>query len=1169
MSILISPPKRFVGLHGHSGFSVFDGLGYPSDHIDFVLENGMDAWALTDHGNGSGLAHAQKHAAKIKKSGRKYRQIYGCEFYFVPSLSQWREDYEQSKIDRALAKAKAIKEVDAGHVIENEDETKTFEIGKDEWKRRYHLVITAQNREGLGNLFTLIKRAYIDGFYRYPRIDFELLKEHSKGLNVSTACLGGVYSNRIMRGNALNRSDAEIQSELMNLTDRFVDAVGEENFYLELQFNKLKQQHLVNHHLLRHSDESGIKLISTADSHYYSPDKWEARELYKKLGWMGKDPSGLPEFDELKCELYPKNAQQMWNEFVIHYEDYHDTYNGYEEAVKASIERTHDIAWEKCEDCWIDTSVKLPDFNKPDETAFQQLAKKVKKAIVREGMHTKPEYVERVKTELEDIKFLGFENYFLVMYEVFHKAADHTLFGPGRGSGAGSLVNYLLGITQVDPLKYGLLWERFLGRHRSSWPDIDSDAGDRDALIDAARELYGDESVIPVSNFNTLKLKSLVKDISKFYGIDFAEVNRMTGPLQDEVMSQARDENTEKSVFVLKHSDCMKYSSKYADFMMKYPKVKDHIEALFMQNRSIGRHAGGVIIGPAEDLARSMPIIGVRGELQTPWTEGMNFRNLEDNGFIKFDFLGLTLLKDVENCIRRILTRKNGKEPTFLEIRDWFDENINCRYVEQDDMKVWEYVYHQRRKTGVFQFTAEGSRRFCEDSKPTTIEELGAITAIYRPGPLRANVHKKYVKDKANAKDVVYAHPIIEDILGPTFGHVTFQEQFMLLAQKLGGFTPAESDKLRKTLVKKSLDTMGRKGDEREAARQKFIKGAKEINDVPESVSDELWKRIEFFSVYGFNKSHAVAYALGSYYAAWLHTHHETDWLGTILESENNSPSGLSKAIAEIKAMGYEVSTPDINESGLVWAWSAQRSAFIPPLTSIKGLGKNAVKEIMENRPYTSVDKMLFNDNGKWHHSKLNKTGFAALCKVEALDCLEEMWNGLIDNHRQLHEIIINNYDKLKKSKYGMTLRQAKKIDAPEILPILIDEVKDLEDWSRIEKLQMYQDMCSATRDDLAFPEEMMQKIKSSGVKSVLEMSPGEKGFAWFCVVEMIRKVSKNKKVFYRVKITDDKSNTGWIRLWGTAPTSMQPFTIWLTQTTNDPNWGASTSVAKVKPLVK
>ena len=709
----------------------------------------------------------------------------------------------------------------------------------------------------------------------------------------------------------------------------------------------------------------------------------------------------------------------------------------------------------------------------------------------------------------------------------------------------------------------------FVLTHNTSWPDIDSDAGDRDALINAARELYGFESVIPVSNFNTLKLKSLVKDIAKFYQIDFAEVNKMTGPLQDEVMAQARDENTEKSVFVLKHEDCMQYSKGYRTFMEKYPKVKDHIEALFMQNRSIGRHAGGVIIGPADALASSMPIIGVRGELQTPWTEGMNFRNLEDNGFIKFDFLGLTLLKDVENCISRILTRETGKVPSFLEIRDWFDKYLNCRFVEQDDPKVWAHVYHQRRKVGVFQFTAEGARRFCEDAKPTSIIELAALTAIYRPGPLKANVHKKYVNDKQRADQIEYAHPIIKEVLGPTFGHVTFQEQFMILAQKLAGFSPGESDKLRKTLVKKSLDTIGKKGDEREEARLKFVKGSWEINGVPESVSQELWERIEFFSVYGFNLSHAVAYAIGSYYSAWLHTYYETDWLATVLQSENGNPKNLAKAISEIKAMGYSVSTPDVNESGLEWVWSKNKKSFIPPLTSIKGLGKNAVKEILQNRPYTSLSQMLHDENGKWYHSKLNKTGFAALCMTESLDALEEMWKGEIQNHRQLHDIIIENYNTLKKSKFGMTLKQAEKQDADPILPQLIIQTSGTEDWTRIEKLQLYQDMCSATRDDLAFPEELMTKIRSANVKSVLQMDPGEKGIAWFCVVETIKKTTKNKKVFYRVKITDEESNSGWLRVWGEVPSSMEPYTIWLANASNDPNWGASTNSAKIRPLVK
>ena len=1178
MSKIIRPPSRFVGLHAHSGFSVFDGLGYPSDHIDFVLENEMDAWALTDHGNGSGLAHARKHAEKIQNSGRKYRQLYGCEFYFVPSLNQWSMDYQAHKdavvAARSEKKANEVTDIDAdqdivstGHTIEDEDETKTIDIGKDEWKRRYHLVVVAKNQTGLGNLFTLIKKSYKHGFYRFPRIDFEMLKEHGEGLVVSTACLGGIMSNRVLRGEATGKSFDEIQSVLQNLSNRFVDCVGIDNFFLELQFNKLDAQHAVNNHLLSLADSTGLPLIATADSHYYGRDKWEARELYKKLGWMGKSSSPLPEFDELKCELYPKNALQMWDEYLLHHNK-HDFYEGTQERVRDAIERTHDIAWEMCDDFWIDQSVKLPNFNTKENTAFQQLLDLVKEGLVREGLNENEEYVQRTKTELADIKYLGFENYFLTMYQVFQKAKDRTLFGPARGSGAGSLVNYLLGITQIDPLPYNLLWDRFLGRHRTSWPDIDSDAGDRDVLIDAARELYGDDAVIPVSNFNTLKLKSLIKDISKFYNVPFDEVNAVTGPLQDSVMPMVRDENTEKSVFVLKHEDCMKFSKKYQEFMDRYPKVKSHIEALFMQNRSIGRHAGGVIIAPAEDLQKSMPLIGVRGELQTPWTEGMNFRNLEDNGFIKFDFLGLTLLKDVENCIRRILIKQGNDKPSFNEIKKFFDDNLNCRFNKLDDSKVWTYVYHQRRKTGVFQFTAEGSRKFCEDAKPTTIEELAAITAIYRPGPLRANVHKKYVKDKSQASDVKYDHPIIQEILGSTFGHITFQEQFMLLAQKLAGFTPGESDKMRKTLVKKSLDTIGSKGAERDALRKKFVEGAVTLHGLSEDKMHSLFDKIEFFSVYGFNKSHAVAYAIDSYYAAWLHTHHERDWLATILQSENNNPKGLSKSIGEIKQMGYKFTDADINYSGIEWKYSDELDAFVPPLSSVKGVGNAAVEEILEMRPYHSLEDLLYDESGAWKHSKMNKRCFDSLCKIEAFGSLQEIKTGLIENHNQLYHIILENYNDLRKSKFGMSMRQAKKHDAEPILPRLIDQTAGVFDWPRAEKVIHYQDIMSSVPRELIYPDGILEKLEKADIPSIVSLTGNKRGVVWGCIQEIVERKTKKGKTFYRLKMIDDANNSVWLRVWGYLPREASLYTLWMIDATNDPNWGASTSGAKMRPVV-
>ena len=1151
----------------------------------------MDAWALTDHGNGNGLAHARNAAAKVQKKGKKYRQLYGVEFYFVPSLRQWAIDYEAHKQSikdaktaaEAEKRAKTPTDVDAdpgedeqgGLVVEDENETKSVDTKSKEWQRRYHLVAVAKNQKGLSNLFRLVKLSYKDGFYRYPRIDFDLLKKYGSDIIWSTACLGGYASSRILLGEAHGLSHEAILRDLENMADKFIDAVGSKNFFLELQFNKLEKQHTVNRYLLDLHKKTGIQLISTADSHYPDPSKWQARELYKKLGWMGAklEQTALPKKEELKCELYPKNASQMWEEFLSTYDKY-DFYKGNEELVRDSIERTHDLVWNECEDTWISTKAKLPHLDTPEKTTFDQLVDLVKEGLVREGLNDKPEYVERAKMELSDIKFLGHASYFVTMYKIFKKSESKTLLGPGRGSGGGSLVNFLLGITQIDPLPYNLLWGRFLNRQKVAWPDIDSDAGDRDVLIESARDLFGDDAVIPVSNFNTLKLKSLVKDISKIYGVPFEEVNEMTGPLQTEVEPHARDEDVEKSVFVLKHDDCMKHSPRYRAFMEKYPEVEDHINTLFMQNRSVGRHAGGVLVADPDDLSATMPIIGVRGELQTPWSEGMNFRNLEENGFLKFDFLGLTLLKDVENCIIRILKKNGNQNPTFLDVKEFFDKHLNCRYVKQDDPAVWEHVYHKGNFVGVFQFTASGARKFCMQAKPSNIDELAAVTAIYRPGPLKANVHNMYVDAGKNISGIKYDHPLIEKVLGPTRGFITFQEQFMLLSMELAGFTEGEADQMRKTLVKKSLDQADKKGGERVMLREKFVKGAHERLGLDEKLMHELFDKIEFFSLYGFNKSHSVAYAIDSYYAAWLHTHYEKEWLATILQSENNSPDGLTKTISEIKSMGFSFSKIDINYSGTEWQFSDAAGAFVPPLSSVKGVGDAAVDEIMKNRPYKDIHDLLYDSSGCWRHSKVNKTSLTAMCKIEALESLADFQDGKVHNHRQLLSALTDekNYETLRKGVYGLTPAQLKKLVASGVDPIpvidlLLEELSSTHDWSRAEKIEMSYEYTSTANADLLFPPEIMEKLTAKEVNSIHDIPAGDEGIGWFLVTEVQSKKTKNGKSFYRCKAIDNNSRSSWIRIWGNPTDGMDPYTLWIGQASHDANWGFSTSFYKLRLL--
>ena len=1148
-------PDRFVGLHAHCGTgSPYDGLGYPNQHIDFVLSNDMNSWALTDHGNGNGLAHAHAYAKKLKKKGQEYRQIYGVEFYFVPSLSEWRISYENHREEvRAARSEKKAKEstdinsedeVSGGLVIENEDETKSdYNHESNNWKRRYHLVVLAKTQKGLQNLFTLVKKSYTDGFYRFPRIDYDLLKMHGEGLIVSTACIGGYPASIIAKGEALGKSDTDILNDLENMSDRFIDSVGRENFNLEIQFNSLSMQHKTNRHLIALHEKTSIPLVATADSHYYSRDMWEARELYRKLGRMGARgdamPS-LPAFEDLKCELYPKNAQQMWDEYKQHIPDY-EFYEGKDQIICNAIERSYDIAWDQCEDIWFDEEAKLPTFDEPGNSAFNQLVKRVKSALVNENLHDDPVYVERAKMELDDIKYLGFENYFLTMTKVFDLACQSTIIGPGRGSGAGSLVNYLLGITTTDPIKYGLLWERFLHRAKAGWPDIDTDAGDRDVLINASRELFGEESVVPVSNFNTLKLKSLIKDVSKFYGIDFGEVNAMTNTLEKDVMHKAMGDHEERSTYVLTHDDCMKYSQKYSEFMNNYPKVNEHVQNLFMESRSIGRHAGGVLICP--DLEKYMPVIKVRGELQTPWSEGMNFRHLEPNGFLKFDFLGLTTLKMVEDCIRLVLRKQGNKSPTFADIQKFFDDNINCRHNNLDDQKVWEHVYHNGRFVQIFQFTQQGARSFCLAAKPRTIEELATITAIYRPGPLAAGVHKKYVKAKKSVEDgnpIKYDHPFIEEILSETYGFISFQEQFMLLAQKLANFDKGASDKMRKTLVKKSLDSNAGKVQERIDLRKKFVNGA-------------------------------VSYAIDSYYSAWLHTYYEKEWLATCLQTQNGS-NKFGKVISEIKSLGYQILSADINASSDVWVYSEDREGFVPPLTAIKGVGQAAVDEILQRRPFNSLSDILFTEDGKWKPSKMNKTCFDSLCKVEAFSSLSEMVENKIPNHMQLHNVIVGNYDLLKKGKYGMTKTAAKKLMkeqgyVPDFIDLKINEIQTDEDWPRSTKIGFYIDLTSSADKDLVFPPALMSRIDNTNIRPITDLSGKEKDVAWFCIQDIEERVTKNNKVFYRARVCDNNFDTAWLRIWTKFDKIPDLYTIWLAEIASTENWGCSTSSYKMKNI--
>ena len=542
---------KFVGLHAHSVFSVFDGLGFPNDHIDFAIENGMDALALTDHGNMNGLSYQVLHSKKLQKEGKNFKPIFGIEGYFIDSVAKWKE--EKAEIDKNK-KGRKKKEENSAVVIEDEEATKRQE--KNILNRRAHLVLLAQNQTGLNNLFTLVSKSFDpENFYRYPRIDYDMLREHNEGIIVSSACMGGPLSKDYW--NNREEGDEAVQQAMVQTIENFTAIFGD-RFYGELQWNAIPEQHEINKHIIMAAERTGIKLISTADSHYPRPELFKDRELYKQLGWLGKSKpdyaeSSLPEKREnLKYELYPKNGNQMWDAYKTYSKqcgvDYDDNF------IRETIERTYQIAHSRIESFYPDATVRLPDFVVPNgKSADETLRELCIEGLEQKGLASKADYNERLQEELEVIQDRGFSKYFLTMKAVSDEAIKTQLVGAGRGSAAGSLVAYVLNITGIDPIEYNLLFSRFLRRDAVDYPDIDYDVADPMALKEILIDKWGKDVVVPISNYNTLQLRSLIKDISKFYGVDFTEVNRVTSVMLKEATPIAKKAHGITAGVMLQH----------------------------------------------------------------------------------------------------------------------------------------------------------------------------------------------------------------------------------------------------------------------------------------------------------------------------------------------------------------------------------------------------------------------------------------------------------------------------------------------------------------------------------------------------------------------------------------------------------------------------------------
>jgi len=603
-----------------------------------------------------------------------------------------------------------------------------------------------------------------------------------------------------------------------------------------------------------------------------------------------------------------------------------------------------------------------------------------------------------------------------------------------------------------------------------------------------------------------LQLKSLVKDISKFYGIPFTEVNDVTSIMMKEAIGPAKIKNAIKSgIYNPTFEEVMEFSITLQRFLSKYPHVKTHVEALYGQVRSCSRHAGGVVIG--EDLNRRMPLINSGGITQTPWSEGQNVRHLEPMGFIKFDLLGLSTLKMIDGAIRHILKRHHGvSEPTFLDVKNFYTENLHPDMIDFEDQNVFKNIFHEGRWAGVFQFTESGAQSFCKQVKPTNLIDLAAITSIYRPGPLGAGVHTEYVEARENPQRLKFLNEDHREITEETYGYLIFQEQIAAMAHKLGkDISLDEGNLLRKVLTKKGT---GKEAKVKGMLQAKFVEGCIE-KGMSKATGERMWETFEYFSGYGFNKSHAVSYCIISCQCAWLLNYYPSEWMAAFLDKEPESRK--EKAINIAKSLGFKIKELDINSSGRVWEISEDGKTLIQPLSSIKGLGDAAIDQISNNRPFNKIEDFLFNENITY--SKLNKKALDVLCRCGAL-------NTLID-------------DRFSGGKHFWT---AICIDRPrkeKNLEENIDLYRPEGDFSDEEKIGYLVELTGVFPFNRVMKPEIYKQLHESFIPPIANYDPELCEVVWFIPRNVIPKKTKNGKTYWILEVIDDTNNLTKIRCWG------------------------------------
>lgn len=932
-------PKEFSSLHNHSHFSFLDGISRPEDMVIAAKERGLKSIALTDHGNMHGIAdfylHGKKHDVKT---------IFGIEAYAIDSLKNWARDKEQLETDRELAKR--IKK------LESIDEDATNLNLKDRQKSLYkkgHLVLLAQNQKGLENLYKLTHLSYKYGMYMKPRMDKQMLSNHSEGLVSTSACMGGVVANRCWAFKNGYGTWADVIKE----AEEFREIFGS-RFFLELQFNESDSQRFINDCIIKVHKETGIPLSAAADAHYINKDDWSAQEILYMLRSNVSMETRPDDWDFNIKQLYIKSPSEMWDA-VLRFGGDIDL-----RLARDAFENTL-LVDSMISDFEPDTHERLPTLG--IENPFKALGNVAIARMKELNLDQDEEYRDRFMHEMRLIKEKGFGSYFLIMKDIIDKAKKEMLVGPGRGSAAGSLVCYLCGITNLDPIKHGLLFERFINPSRVELPDVDTDFQDTDRAREMLREMFGEDNVACISTYGTFQIKGLLKDVGRVYDIDHKEINQANKKIQAE-LRVLHGKGQDKSTIDIKYEDVKRVSKTFRALVDKYPVIADAIPKLYGHNRHIGRHACGLIIG--DNLPAEMPVFRNKGVLQTSFTDGIVSKQCQAMGFVKFDILSLSTLSVIDEALKMISQRH---DMTYSEAYHMIDPT----YMDANDMIVISKVFIEGNFTGIFQFTNKGIRKVSMNIKPDCFNDVSAVGALYRPGPLGSGMHKLYAENKHNPAGIEYVHPIMEDIMSETYGCLVYQEQMLNIGHRLGKLPMTHVNRLRKLFLKKDKS---KKDDflqkEKKELNSIFVAGCIE-NGLTKDKAQGLWDMFEHFGGYGFNASHAKCYGMVTMQTAFLRTYYPLEFFTALLI--HGKSDDLQTYVDDIKTQGFKVLPVDINKSSTKHA--IENGKIRLAFSSVLGVGAAAVKKIVDNQPYDDLKDYLFKTGG-------GKTATVPLIKVGA-----------------------------------------------------------------------------------------------------------------------------------------------------------------------------------------